>query len=51
MSIADLRKEYRHATLDESGADRDPLVQFNRWFDEAQAAKVRGIRMRCARGR
>ena len=38
MSIADLRKEYRHATLDESGADRDPLVQFNRWFEEAQAA-------------
>ena len=38
MSIADLRKEYRHATLDESGAAPDPLVQFNRWFAEAQAA-------------
>ena len=38
MSIADLRKEYRHSSFDESGAAPDPLVQFNRWFDEAQAA-------------
>lgn len=38
MSIADLRKEYRHSSFDESGADPDPLVQFNRWFAEAQAA-------------
>ena len=38
MSIADLRKEYRHATLDESAVASDPLLQFDRWFREAQAA-------------
>lgn len=38
MSIADLRKEYRQATLDEAHVAADPLTQFDRWFREAQAA-------------
>ena len=40
MNIADLRKEYRRATLDESDVAPQPLRQFERWFDEAQKAQV-----------
>ena len=40
MNIADLRTNYRLATLDETDVDRDPFVQFARWLDEAIAAKA-----------
>jgi pyridoxamine 5'-phosphate oxidase len=39
-SLADLRKSYEKAELDESSAPLDPLVQFQRWLDEAIAAQV-----------
>ena len=35
MSIADLRKDYKLASLDENDVDRDPLVQFEKWLNEA----------------
>lgn len=40
MSIADLRTDYRRATLDEGDVDADPIAQFTRWFDEAVRAQV-----------
>jgi len=40
MTIADLRKDYTRAGLDEADADPDPFAQFARWFAEAQAAGV-----------
>jgi pyridoxamine 5'-phosphate oxidase len=40
MSIADLRREYARARLDETDVSHDPLVEFARWFAEAQEAKV-----------
>ena len=40
MSIADLRKEYSHASLAESDVDPNPIAQFSRWFDEAIRAQV-----------
>ncbi len=40
MSIADLRREYAHARLDESDVDPDPLAQFRKWFDDACRAKL-----------
>jgi pyridoxamine 5'-phosphate oxidase len=40
MSIADIRKDYRLASLTESDVDSDPIVQFGRWFDEAVTAEV-----------
>ena len=39
-SLADLRKSYEKAELDEASAPLDPLVQFQRWLDEAIAAQV-----------
>ena len=36
--VARLREEYTRAGLRESDADRDPIEQFRRWFDEALAA-------------
>ena len=39
-SIADLRREYTRAALDEQHVHPNPLVQFQRWFDEAIAAEV-----------
>lgn len=40
MNIADLRQEYMRAGLSEAQADRDPLAQFERWFQDALSAKV-----------
>ena len=40
VSIADLRREYALARLDEQDVSRDPIAQFARWFAEAQAADV-----------
>jgi len=37
QSIADLRKSYERAELDESHSDADPLRQFGRWMEEALA--------------
>ena len=37
---ADLRVEYKLASLDERDVDPDPFRQFARWFDEAVAAKI-----------
>ena len=39
-SLADLRKSYEKAELDEASAPLDPLAQFQRWLDEAIAAQV-----------
>ena len=39
-SIADLRRSYEQAELDEAGAASVPLQQFDRWFNEALAAKL-----------
>jgi pyridoxamine 5'-phosphate oxidase len=38
--VADLRKDYGQASLDENGVDRDPILQFTRWFEEALKAEV-----------
>jgi pyridoxamine 5'-phosphate oxidase len=40
VSIADLRREYALARLDEKAVSRDPIAEFARWFAEAQAAEV-----------
>lgn len=40
MSLADIRTDYRRASLDESDVDVDPIVQFRRWFDDAVKAEV-----------
>ena len=36
----DLRKDYDHSRLDENDVDPNPLKQFEKWFREAQDAKV-----------
>jgi pyridoxamine 5'-phosphate oxidase len=38
--VADLRKDYGQASLDESDVAADPIQQFTRWFEEALAAEV-----------
>src|SRR5438876_1632998 len=40
MNIADLRQEYMRAGLSEADAERDPLRQFERWFDDALRARL-----------
>ena len=39
-SIADLRKSYERAELNEQASQVDPLAQFNQWLKEAIAAQV-----------
>lgn len=39
-SIADLRKSYERAELDESASHYDPLQQFDRWLQEAIQSEV-----------
>jgi pyridoxamine 5'-phosphate oxidase len=38
--IAGIRRDYRMAELDESGADADPIALFRRWLEEAIAAQA-----------
>ena len=40
MSIADIRREYARARLDEAHVSPDPVAEFDRWFRQAQEAKV-----------
>jgi pyridoxamine 5'-phosphate oxidase len=40
MSLVERRIDYGKATLDERSVDRDPLAQFRRWLEEAEAAGV-----------
>jgi pyridoxamine 5'-phosphate oxidase len=40
MSIADLRKDYTHASLDEADALANPLDFFKLWLDQALAAEL-----------
>ena len=45
MSIADLRREYNLTGLRRKDLEADPIVQFKRWFEQAQGARASG-RMR-----
>jgi pyridoxamine 5'-phosphate oxidase len=38
--IATIRKDYSKATLDTSNVTKDPIQQFNTWFNEAVTSKV-----------
>jgi pyridoxamine 5'-phosphate oxidase len=40
MTLADLRKEYALAGLSEKDLARDPFRQFEKWFQEVEAAKI-----------
>ncbi len=40
MSIADLRRDYSHATLSEHEVDADPIRQFEQWFQQTRASEV-----------
>lgn len=40
MSIADLRKDYQQASLDETDVAADPVEQFGKWFQQALQADV-----------
>jgi pyridoxamine 5'-phosphate oxidase len=40
MTLADLRKDYSLAGLTEKDLARDPYRQFEKWFQEAEAAKL-----------
>jgi pyridoxamine 5'-phosphate oxidase len=42
MSLADLRREYNLAGLRRKDLDCDPMVQFQRWFDQARGARASG---------
>ncbi len=40
QNIADLRRDYALARLDEDSISADPIAQFHAWFDEANRAEV-----------
>lgn len=40
MALADLRRDYSLAGLLETDAAKDPVRQFEKWFQEAEAAKI-----------
>lgn len=40
VSLADIRTDYRQASLDERDVDADPIAQFTHWFGEAVRARV-----------
>jgi len=40
QNIADLRKSYERAELNEDASHADPLIQFEQWLKEAISAEV-----------
>jgi pyridoxamine 5'-phosphate oxidase len=38
--VNSVRREYAHAALDDASVDPDAICQFERWFAEAEAAKL-----------
>ena len=40
MDLSNLRKEYKLKSLDKKDLDSDPIIQFEKWFKEAQEAKI-----------
>ncbi len=40
MSIADLRREYRLASLDVPDVDKDPVAEFGKWLEQARRAEI-----------
>ena len=42
MAIADLRREYNLTGLRRRDLEADPIVQFNKWFDQARGARASG---------
>lgn len=42
-NIADIRKDYQLAALDESHTGDDPLLFFHKWFSEAEEAQVNEV--------
>ncbi len=40
LSLAALRREYARARLDEADVSHDPIVEFARWFAQAQEAQL-----------
>ena len=41
LSLADLREDYRLAELNEANCASNPIEQFQKWFEEAQAAQLK----------
>jgi pyridoxamine 5'-phosphate oxidase len=39
-AVADLRREFARARLDEAHVSHDPIVEFSRWFAQAQEAQL-----------
>ncbi len=39
-NIADIRKEYKLETLDETDTEQDPLKQFEKWWNQATASNI-----------
>jgi len=40
LILAALRSDYRKGTLDENDVDKDPFVQFDKWFKEAVKSQI-----------
>lgn len=41
LQVEQLREDYQQATLELEDAHANPIIQFERWFEEAVAAKVK----------
>src|SRR5262245_4853882 len=42
MSLADLRREYSFGGMRRTDLERDPIAQFNRWFEQAAGTRASG---------
>ena len=43
MDIASIREDYLMASLHESDVDKNPVIQFQQWFEQALQANVHEI--------
>ena len=40
LNLQDMRQEYKRSELDETSVEKDPFLQFEKWFEEAKSAQV-----------
>jgi len=39
LDLQSMRVDYKRARLDEQSVDKNPFLQFEKWFSDAQSAK------------
>lgn len=40
LDLQDMRRDYQQSELDETSVEKNPFLQFEKWFDEAHKSEL-----------